>query len=244
MNRLFAILVSAAVLFSASGAFAGAMVDTKFALHVKNTTKNQTTLCTTWSPVPPDTLTWGTNPPTACSNFVTKGASDAANPTFLVYLVAANADPVEGIGGIGCGIEYGSGLIVLSWTRCSDLEFSSGLWPASGGGNRITWATQTNCQRLQVPSQSGNLQAVAGVFTVYLYGPDRFSVTTNNNVPTPELSVANCNAAETFLADRLDQAGFVEFSVGATVDGCNPCVTPCGTPVNKTTWGKIKSSYE
>jgi hypothetical protein len=241
MKRWFAVTLSAAVLFTASSALAGAFIDTKFALHVKSTTKSQKTICNSWSPVPPDS-TWGTNPPTPCSAFVT--AADVTT-NYYIYLVVVeltdDAQPGNGIAGLSCGVQYGTGLLV-GWTRCSDLEFPSGAWPATGGGNRITWAPQTNCQDSVVPPYG--VQTVAGWFSAYAYGPDHFRLTPNNNVPLPEVVVADCNAAETFLNNEA--VGVVVFSAGATIQGCNPCLTSdglCHTPARPTTWGRIKTKY-
>lgn len=241
MKRWFAVTLGAAVLFTASSALAGALTDTKFALHVKATTKSQKTVCNIWSPVPPES-TWATTPPTPCNNFVT--AADVIT-NYYVYLVVVEATddaiPNNGIAGISCGVQYGAGLLI-GWNRCSDLEFQSGAWPSTGGGNRITWAPQTNCQDTVVPPYG--VQTVAGFFTAYAYGPDHLRLTPNNNVPLPEVVVADCNAAETNMP--FEAIGIVIFSAGAVTQGCNPCITEdglCHTPALPTTWGRIKTQF-
>ena len=246
MKRWFAAMVSAAVLFSASSALAGAVLDTKFALHVKNTTKNTKSQCTTWSPVPPDS-TWGTSPPTPCDNFVT---SADLGITYYVYLVIAETNDA-GIAGISCGVQYGTGLAVSGWNRCSDLEFPSGAWPAPGGGNRITWAPQTNCQRKQ-PTDGTNpgskVTAVAGWFYLtsyynYLIPNAMISLTPNYNVPVPEVAFVDCSASETQLAFNHVGHGVINMGTGGPLFGCNPYLGPCEEPVavRSTTWGRIKN---
>jgi hypothetical protein len=216
-----------------SSAFSDTIQDTKFVLHVKAATSAPGTECTTWSPVPPDTA-WDTNPPVPCNDFVTAGD---LNANYNVYLVVAETNP-DGIAGISCGIAYGSGLLI-GWTRCSDLEFPSGGWPGSGSGNRITWANQTNCQKTVVPPNG--VQVVAGWFSVYAYSRDRIWITQNHQVPSPELVVADCNAAESQIDPTA--AGWADFSAGEW-GGCNTCLTDyCIEPVEGSTWGRLKTRY-
>ena len=57
--------------------------------------------------------------------------------------------------------------------------------------------------------------------------------------------VADCEAASFDVVIDDARVGFVAFSEGATVNGCNPAITNCAdpTPVVRTTWGRIKSAY-
>jgi hypothetical protein len=187
----------------------------KFALHAKTSIKGATTLCTTSAP---------TDIP--CSNYVT--AAPVGTTTY-VYLVAARGDATLGIGGISCGVAYGSNVRVMSWVRCSSLEFASGGWPASGGGNRITWS-RTSCQRTLVPGfESQGVHAIAGVFTVYAYAAGELAITPNFNVPGTELAVADCGAAETNLP-VTGTTGSVRFTSGGSTQGINPCGGPVPPP--------------
>jgi hypothetical protein len=170
-----------------------------------------------------------------------------------VWLMVANFDEPEGLAGISLGVDWEMGTttnpyadMLVSWTRCGDLEFPSAGWPGPGGGNRITWAPQSNCQRRQ-PSD-GKATAVAGWFYVtgyanYLIENATLKVTQNMNVPTPELAVADCDAVESQLPYYA--AGSVAWSMGPCVGpdcGCNPYLGPCEPPVavQSTTWGRIK----
>jgi hypothetical protein len=202
------------------------------------------------------------------------------NNNSYVWLMVANADEPAGVAGLSCGVDWAQidgppGSMLVSWQRCSELEFPSGGWPGPGGGNRITWAAQTNCQRQQ-PS-AGKVTACAGFFLVSSYVdfdyygnplPPRpiphayLQITKNQNVPTPELAVADCGAIETQLeATAAGWAGWNSSSPGVVgltdtavndgqcpgvncvVPGCNPYLGPCEgpVPVRQTTWGMIKN---
>ena len=163
-------------------------------------------------------------PPTIpCSNYTTAGR---VGVSYDAYLVVADVSPFEGIKGLSCGLEYdpalASGVDLYSWTVCADgLEWPNegpnGIWPASGGGNRITWTT---CQTHNyVPNGA---HAVAGVFYVYAYSADQLHIIENNNLDSgPELKVANCAALEAFLPPAY--GGRVDFSPTGTSAGYNPC---------------------
>ena len=83
----------------------------------------------------------------------------------------------------------------------SGLEFPNGPtgsstdeWPASGGGNRLTWDSSIDCQTTTLGMDG--VHAVAGSFYVYAYSDDLFQVTPNNNLSTaPELQVGDCSEA-------------------------------------------------
>jgi hypothetical protein len=183
------------------------------------------------------------------------GSGTASNNNYnWVWLMIANADEGPGIAGMSCGVQWqqldgtNPGSMSVAFDRCGELEFPSGGWPNPGGGNRITWAPQSNCQRNQ--PAGGKVTAVAGWFTVYSYyivNHAFLRITQNMNVPTPELAIADCNAVETLL--HPSHAGWVGWNNGACpgpncqVPGCNPYLGPCEAPVptRPTTWGKIKT---
>lgn len=146
------------------------------------------------------------------------------------------------------GINYdglpGSGIDVDSWNMCADLEFPEGDgpgglpdWPESGTGTIITWNRLTNCQNISSePYVPHTVVAIAGALNVWGYGPDQLSIT-----PRPVsgfAKVANCRSAE----DRID--GMVPSHLGIAgfcLPGYNPCGLP--TPVESTTWGRVKQQY-
>jgi hypothetical protein len=89
----------------------------------------------------------------------------------------------------------------------------------------------------------------AGYFYVAAYASAVMGVTPFPT--TGKIKVATCNAVE-LLPDQtlaLDQVGWVSMGrgeVGTDADGCNPAITPCSyvpVPVQKTTWGRMKSMY-
>jgi hypothetical protein len=153
-------------------------------------------------------------------------------------MVLARGDSL-GFAGLSCGIDYdgrsGQGVDVLGWTFCGDWEFPNWgeyaewdihLWPAAGSGSRMTWNHDVRCQDTVLGADGAH--ALAGVFYVYAYGGDTFSVTENNGLDSaPELQVADCMNNIYFLDPRED-VGYVQFS-NAPMLGFNPC-TKAGTP--------------
>jgi hypothetical protein len=232
--------LTAAVSFAlVGGAFAGTQEGSVFTLHAKAHTLKATTICTTWKPTIP------------CSTYNLTWPVGLATETYLV--IAKVPDAVKGIAGVSCGILYdnalGSGVDVFGWTLCADLEFTNGAltcppdlppceWPISGGGNRITWVSTTNCQRTVIAPDG--VHAIAGAFYLYAYGPDIFRLTPNLNLQIPELAVADCNASTTYLPMDGSATGWLGFGQ----PGCNPCAEYCGPdPVEATTWGRVKTQY-
>jgi hypothetical protein len=225
--------------FAAPG-FAGAIGDGNpvFALHVKARAAKPTTICTTENPQTTDCTTYST--------------SGELNTAYDLYLVVAGIDStnIGDVAGASCGIQYdnadGSGVDVFQWTFCADgLEFKNGPdggadWPASGGGNRMTWTT---CQNMISPGYTGSsIQVTFGAFYVFAYSPDRFTITPNNNLGSgPELTMGACDASQVFLENQW--SAYADFGGGA---GCNTCLQPCpkDVPVQPTTWGSVKSLYK
>jgi len=128
------------------------------------------------------------------------------------------------------------GLEILSWQRCSILEFPYPGWPASGTGTTLTWTTELCREREFV---------VAGFMEVAAYAPGVLSIM--GYLTTGVAKVANCDGAEIVL--EAEHLGWVSFG-GATwnsqMGGCNPLMRPCVenvVPVRPTTWGRIKSKY-
>jgi hypothetical protein len=167
----------------------------------------------------------------ACSSFITD-----AQPLRVsndVYIVVAKAAAGPGVGGCSFGIlRSGPAVGFFGFTLCADLQFPNGGWPNSGGGNRITWVSTTNCQRDVIGTDGAH--AVAGSFYLYATGNGTVSITPNNGLVVPELKVSDCNASES----DVTCVGAVGFGTSL---GYNPCTNPCATPVEPTTWGAIKS---
>ncbi len=172
-----------------------------------------------------------------------------------LYLIVAAGDPDAGVAAVSCGILYnggakggstmsdGSGVDVLSWTLCatgfeipgSPNNLAADMWPASGGGNRIAWDWDNDCQRTEYGSWG--VHALAGSFYVYAYTDDTFEITENDVWAAPsEFQVGDCNRVLSYL-DFWWQAGAVGF-------GSNQGYRPCGAiPVQRTTWSQINTKY-
>jgi hypothetical protein len=172
----------------------------------------------------------------------------AGGASYYVYVVVVKGDSMTNLAGVQLGIDYdrnlahnaGSdadlqGIDMFAWVNCATLEFASPNWTGSGAepdaGNLITWNSETVCQTGPV--------AVAGYFYVTAYSATDMYVTTR---PADDLAkVADCSAAE---SDTIPTTalGWVSFSDAGTVEGCNPCLEPCGgVPTVPTTWGSIKA---
>jgi len=209
----------------------------KILLHVQSaTTKNP---CTTgFSPV-------------TCSDIVTQatcGAPDAG-VFYYLYLVVAKGDSMPDLAGFQCGITYQNGALpgtspeqdliatdVYAFTLCATLEFVSPgppSWLQPGGGNLITWDRERVCQ-------TGEL-AVAGYWYVGSYGADEFRLTRR---PSDNRAVvASCQAVEARVQDGA--LGYVAFSPGGTMPGCNPCLASCGgAPAPQEAWSGAKTLHD
>jgi hypothetical protein len=177
--------------------------------------------------------------PPDCENDVLLGEGELYTPYYAI-LAVFNGDGEEGIAGLSCGLEYNStpnqGVEMWGWTRCTDgLEFTNANWPASGGGNRITW---TNCQSEEPGGTGTGVTAIAGFFYISAYSEDTFRVVENTELGSgPEFSVANCAASVENL--NLNQAGWVGFSDDGSVEGS----VLCGKPKEDATWGDVKARY-
>jgi len=227
-----ALLLSILSLMVAGVAFAGTQDGAVVALHDQSHGK-AVNVCSDGS-IPADPTSNGID----CFSYSTDNAPTGINRD--VYLVVALADPAFGIAGLSCGISYNpaavAGVDVFAWILCSDLEFPNagpnGSWPASGGGNRITWAAGPNCQNADLNGEG--VHAVAGAFYIYAYSDDQMCVTGNLNLVVPEFKVADCNASE---SDVLFGGGCVGYGQA----GYNPCDD---TPVERTSWGAIKGNLK
>ena len=176
----------------------------------------------------------------------TPQVSTPAGPFFWTYLIVCNGSDSTGIAGMEMGLNYdgaaggfgnpGGPIQVYNWVRCADLEFPIDNWPAPGSGNLLTWDRINNCQIAQ--SETGvprTVIAIGGYMYMGAYAPSQMFV-----IPRPvsgRAQVADCESREddiTFYAPpHLGTAGF------GGASGYNPCGAP--TPVEKTTWGGVKS---
>lgn len=196
------------------------------ALHLKEATVDRYSVCRTWAPsdVP-------------CSQFRTHGRLGTA---YYAYAVVARAvgrprlDSAGGIAGVSLGIQYDaaahSGVDVLNWVCCGDLEFPGNAvagdaetgWPYAGAGNIVTWLSELNCQDATVPGYpEEGVQAIVGAFYVYAYGEDLLYITPYMSMSTPSLMVADCRATTSTLA--LDHRGAARFTETGAEIGFNPC---------------------
>jgi hypothetical protein len=163
--------------------------------------------------------------PSTGADAVVAGGLVAGEGPAYVYLLAAGGSDVDSVGMAGAqfGITYGGSIAVHSWTTCAALEFPMAEWPASGSGNLVVWMALSTDLRLgcQLTDTS-----VLGYLYVGAYAPEFLALT-----PRPVdgwAKTANCSSAETVLGPS--DLGYVAFSSGAQVPGCNPYNGPCGSP--------------
>lgn len=175
----------------------------------------------------------GATPP--CSDIVSNG--DTYPTLYYAYLLVTNADAVAGIAGVQCGLDYdgtpGHGVEVFGWTLCASMEAASTGWPASGGGNLITWDSSTRCQRAEPAGSGTGVVATAGYFYLAAYEADRLSI---KRRPLDDAArVFDCAGASYTLEDvntphDPPYLGYAAFSHGAVSQGFIPCAT-AGPPI-------------
>jgi hypothetical protein len=228
MKREHVLLLAVLFLLCANGtAIAGTQDDAVIALHVRDLPA-KAQLCT------PDTLGFGTSPTVPCDQYVVEETPGNSN---LIYVVVANAGSADGVAGLSLGIDYptgvGTGITVVSWSLCADIEIPNSGWPAPGGGNVIAWNPVLNCQDTEV----GNfgVHAVVGGFYTYAYDASVFKITRNENLQSgPEFKVADCAGSESNL---VYPGGAGRVGIDAVPDpvhgGYRPCFPGLGRPVIK-----------
>lgn len=210
-------------------AVADSQQNARLALHLQPRSGGSATLCGTSAPID-----------VPCQNFNTTGRTGVG---YDAYILATRLDAEYGLAGLSFGVQFdgerGQGVDVFGWTPCSTLEFSQRNWPESGGGIRLTWDRDRDCQREVLSSLEG-ARAIGGSIYVYAYGPDVLSVTPNYFDTYEEFQAADC-ADPTNLSNLPDRArGALRFSSDGTVEGYNPCTgegsppppaTPPGPPL-------------
>ncbi len=165
-------------------------------------------------------------------------------PFHHVFLLVAR-DHLTSLSGLSAGIMYengaaggnvnGTGLDILSWNLCADMEVRSTAdraWPEPGSGNLILWNPQGNCR-------TGRVE-VAGYFYVAAYAPDRLEVTRRPG--TANVEIINCALPRTIVS--AGHLGSVSFSENAAVAGSNPWLDEHGREgkrVERATWSGVKS---
>ncbi len=172
------------------------------------------------------------------------GAGGAAE-NYGVWVLVCNGSDSTGIGGAQFGLDVtgspanGLGGSAFAWLLCADLDFPSGSWPASGSDNLVTYNTVTNCQSdNSEPFVPKTVIATLGQLYIYDYGTGgAVSI-----LPSPRsggtAKVADCSSAETIIDPPPgpgSHLGYAEINGGP---GYSPCGAP--TPVESTTWGRIK----
>ena len=231
---IFAVAVSLGT-FSARSGIAGTQDEALLVLHAKSRTVKSSTVCTTWSPTIP------------CREYTTSWPVGVGCD---IYLVVVRGDEGPGISGLSCGLQYdpqpSSGVDMFGYTLCADSESPSagpnGMWPEPGGGNRISWNPDTNCQRTVI-SPDG-VHAVACSFYVHAYSPDLFVIDYDRTrSPVPEMTITDCAGAITPYGNAcLKGPGFIGFGQ----PGCTPCEGgPCWicTETQPETWGTLKQMF-
>ncbi len=170
-----------------------------------------------------------------------------------VWFVVARGNAAGGVAGACFGIDYPQGPAGVQWfneVTCADIYFPNttpspssyarqgGTFPDSGGGARLIWDPDYHCQLTQYSSGvQANLMAVY----MYAYAPGRLQVTPNLNLSTgEEFSVESCVGLGYAWSDLFWPA-----AAGVVGFGGEPGYSPCYiVPVERTTWGRLKSQYQ
>jgi hypothetical protein len=231
MHRSPLVLLLATLLLAASGASASTQAQARVGLHFGPIQKG----------FPCDAV--GPGHPFGCDypDGSTLDLQGDLLTGYNVLVVVLDIDPEHGVAGLSMGIEYSApDLLVQAGQLCSDLEFPSLSWPASGTGAVFTWAQDTNCQNT-VDATDPQGQAVAVAYAFYTYAYDNAFMKVIARPEESALKVADCTSAESELW-LPDQAGQINFGGGVGFFTFDPC-TVYPLPVEKTSWGRVKLMY-
>lgn len=215
--RLVSWLTVLPALLTSGAVHAGSNYDARLAIHLASVASKNS--CARLEAAP------------ACSNVITSGT---LYPTaYYAYLLIMRGNAAAGLAGLQCGIAYDgvphSGVDVFDWHLCADLDFRSTGWPASGGGNLITWDPIDRCQRSEPDGPGSGVTATVGYFYLAAYSPDVLRIT-----PRPvdgRAKVGSCAADEDILEGGTIHhdpsfLGSASFSTGGMTPGHNPCSAP------------------
>lgn len=145
---------------------------------------------------------------------------------YYVHVLIEHADAIVGMGGAGFGIWHSPGVDMLSWNLCADAQTPVAGWPASGGGNRITW-TAADCQHGDASYGSPATHGLAhlGWFYLAAYMPAQVAI-----IPHPithEAELLDCAGGSDDLAGRGPSAlGMAGFGGAAGYDPCPEPLAP------------------
>jgi len=189
--------------------------------------------------LPPVTECACSGPGSLASVITSADASPDGSTHQFVYLIATPGK--TGLSGYEAAVAYRPhrtdrpGLEIVSWHACADLELPEADWPDSGSGNTFTWP---QCHFTDL--------AIGGYFEVIAHDPETMRVVPYRH--RGQLNWAACpslNFDDTFANDRLGWVSWGGDPVGPDHDGCNPGLAPClsVTPVQPTTWGRLKTLY-
>jgi hypothetical protein len=148
---------------------------------------------------------------------VTKGPAlnaDGEPSQYFVYVLISGFDTL-GVAAVQFGIAYDpepkSGVDILGWQDCADLEFRNEDWPMAGTGNLMTWDWTRNCQKDE--------PVVVGFFLVEVYDDDELRI-----IPRPVDnigSIVHCDSRVMVDVPR-EKMGKISFGSG---DGVNSWMT-------------------
>jgi len=170
-------------------------------------------------------------------------AQDEAGVGAISYYYLTVGQAATGVGGISFSVEYPPADLLVSFINCTDgIPFTNGGFPASGGGNRLTWTTcpqasspDLTISDMQATVPSG-IQVCFGAFYIYHYAANsEFQIAPNHLSSGDELAVGDCGAAVSFLSPLAA----AKIGIGTT-DGYNPCGQIAAEP---TTWGDLKGRF-
>ena len=164
---------------------------------------------------------------TDCNTQLVTDSTDLSG-RYDIHIIAMDVEEIAaGRFGLDCEVTLGPDFTFYDWRNCTDFENPTAGWPGCGEGNAVSWT-----------SPQPGPHVVIGFFDVYL---------------SPDMNAQLC-------ADVDPRVGFAEFCDGSEpapfcVRTTNPnafgCVgfnrlgyNPCGiVPVQRSTWGSLKSLY-
>lgn len=137
-----------------------------------------------------------------------------------------------GIGAIAFGLDHT--LEEPIWSLCAGAtEEPDALWPASGTGIRITWDDE--CHIVEDNPIGGT---VIGILTIDAAA--KGLIQTTGHPDLGRATTTDCAATTLTLCENLLGSG--DAAAGGT-GGTPACGTTCTTPVEETSWARLKSTF-
>lgn len=160
-----------------------------------------------------------------CRDIITSG--DLYPRKYFAYVVVADVDALEGVTGIKFGLQYDGrpheGVDIYSWESCSNGDWTTMNWPASGSGAILTWKSPGVSNHLEADGAESNVTRVAGYFYCAAYSNDTLRPVGHPSDGTVAIMGSHSHEETLATQDDGNSLGHIKFSAGGLEEGYNPC---------------------